>query len=120
MAAVVATTCNPDIKAQYERLTRNGKSKMSALGAATRKLVQICFGVLKHQQPYQPQVASYHLRLIRRDGIYGVNSIYNRLPKNHNFPTNSFKYALNASFNSGWRRPYSTWATRKTSFAPLS
>jgi transposase len=56
MAAVVATTFNPDIKAQYERLTNKGKSKMSALGAAMRKLVQICFGVLKHQQPYQPQV----------------------------------------------------------------
>jgi transposase len=56
MAAVVATTYNPDIKAQYERLTNKGKSKMSALGAAMRKLVQICFGVLKHQQPYQPQV----------------------------------------------------------------
>jgi transposase len=58
MAAVVATTYNPDIKAQYARLTGNGKSKMSALGAAMRKLVQICFGVLKHQQPYQPQVSS--------------------------------------------------------------
>jgi len=58
MAAVVATTYNPDIKAQYARLTGNGKSKMSALGAAMRKLVQICFGVLKHQQPYQPQVAN--------------------------------------------------------------
>jgi transposase len=57
MAAVVATTYNPDIKAQYMRLIGNGKSKMSALGAAMRKLVQICFGVLKHQQPYQPQVA---------------------------------------------------------------
>jgi transposase len=56
MAAVVAIRYNPDIKAQYERLTRNGKSKMSALGAAMRKLVQICFGVLKHQQPYQPQM----------------------------------------------------------------
>ncbi len=29
---------------------------MSALGAAMRKLVQICVGVLKHQQPYQPEV----------------------------------------------------------------
>jgi len=28
---------------------------MSALCAAMRKLVQICFGVIKHQQPYQPQ-----------------------------------------------------------------
>jgi transposase len=57
MAAVVATTYNPDIKAQYERLTKGRKSKMSALGAAMRKLVQICFGVLKHQQPYQTQVS---------------------------------------------------------------
>jgi transposase len=55
MAAVVAIRHNPDIKAQYERLTRKGKSKMSAIGAAMRKLVHICFGVLKHQQPYQPQ-----------------------------------------------------------------
>jgi hypothetical protein len=52
---VVAIRSNPNIKAQYERLTSKGKSKMSALGAAMCKLVQICFGVLKHQQPYQPQ-----------------------------------------------------------------
>jgi transposase len=57
MATVTATRHNPDIKAQYERLTGKGKSKMSALGAAMRKLVQICYGVIKHQQPYQPQVA---------------------------------------------------------------
>jgi len=55
MATVTATRYNPDIKAQYERLTQKGKSKMSALGAAMRKLVHICFGVIKHQQPYQPQ-----------------------------------------------------------------
>lgn len=54
-AAVVAIRYNPDIKAQYERLTGKGKSKMSAIGAAMRKLVHICFGVLKHQQPYQAQ-----------------------------------------------------------------
>jgi transposase len=55
MAAIVATQYNPDIKRQYERLLKKGKSKMSALGAAMRKLVQICFGVLKHQCEYQPQ-----------------------------------------------------------------
>lgn len=55
LGAVVATRYNPDIKRQYERLLKNGKSKMSALGAAMRKLVQICFGVLKHQCEYQPQ-----------------------------------------------------------------
>lgn len=56
MAAVVSIQHNPDIKRQYERLLNNGKVKMSALCAAMRKLVHICFGVLKHQKPYQPQV----------------------------------------------------------------
>jgi transposase len=55
MAAVVASRYNPDIRAQYQRLLAAGKSKMSALGAAMRKLVHICFGVLKHQTPYTPQ-----------------------------------------------------------------
>ena len=57
MAAIVAIQHNPDIKAQYQRLLKKGKSKMSALGAAMRKLVHICFGVLKHRTPYQPQVS---------------------------------------------------------------
>lgn len=55
MAAVVCIRHNPDIKRQYERLLKKGKTKMSALGAAMRKLVHICFGVLKHQLPYQIQ-----------------------------------------------------------------
>ena len=55
MAAVCASTHNPDIKAQKARLLKAGKVKMQALGAAMRKLVQICFGVIKHQTEYQPQ-----------------------------------------------------------------
>ena len=55
MAAIVATKYNPDIKIQYERLLKAGKTKMQALGAAMRKLVQICFGVLKHQSEYRTQ-----------------------------------------------------------------
>ena len=54
--AMVATRKNPDIKAQYDRLLAAEKSKMCALGAAMRKLVHICFGVLKHQRPYKVQV----------------------------------------------------------------
>lgn len=57
MPAIVASRFNPDIRAHYKRLLAQGKSKMSALGAAMRKLVHICFGVLKTQQPYQPRVA---------------------------------------------------------------
>jgi len=54
MAAIVATRYNPDVKAMYERLCARGKAKMAALGAAMRKLVHLCFGVLKSQKPYQP------------------------------------------------------------------
>ena len=54
--AMVATSKNPDITAQYERLLANGKSKMCANGAAMRKLVHICYGVVKNQRPYQVQI----------------------------------------------------------------
>lgn len=57
MAAVVASRYNPDIKAQYDRLRGAGKTKMQALCAGMRKLVQICFGVIKHQSKYQCQTA---------------------------------------------------------------
>lgn len=57
MAAVVATRHNPHVKAVYDRLLARGKSKMSALGAAMRKLVHLCFGVLKTRKPYQHNYA---------------------------------------------------------------
>jgi transposase len=57
MAAIVGTQYNPHIKALYQRLQERGKTKISALGAAMRKLVHLCFGVLKTRQPYQPDYA---------------------------------------------------------------
>jgi transposase len=53
-AAMVGTQHNPHLKARYQRLQEQGKTHMSALGAALRKLVHLCFGVLKTRQPYQP------------------------------------------------------------------
>jgi len=55
MAAIVAKQHNPVIRLQYQRLLAAGKNKMQALGAAMRKLVHICFGVVKNQQEFQPQ-----------------------------------------------------------------
>jgi transposase len=52
MAAVVATKLNPDIRAQPQRLLARGKARMATLGAAMRKLVHICFGVLKSKDGY--------------------------------------------------------------------
>lgn len=57
MAAISARRYNPDIAAHCKRMMKNGKTKMQALGAAMRRLCHICFGVLKHQCEYQPQVA---------------------------------------------------------------
>lgn len=53
MAAVVAIRVNPDIRAQQTRLLGRGKAKMSTLGAAMRKLVHLCFGVLKSKRDYE-------------------------------------------------------------------
>lgn len=55
LAAVCVGTHNPDIRMQKERLISAGKTKMQALGAAMRKLIQIFFGVIKNQTKYQAQ-----------------------------------------------------------------
>ena len=54
LPAVVATRCNPQVKALYERLLARGKPKMAAIGAAMRKLAHLCFGVIHTQKPYDP------------------------------------------------------------------
>lgn len=56
MPAVVAVRWNPHIKAHYDRLLDKGKSKMAAIGAAMRKLVHICFGVVNSGKPYNPNL----------------------------------------------------------------
>jgi transposase len=57
MAAIVGIRRNPHIQAFYARLLQAGKSRMAALGAAMRKLVHLCFGVLKTRMRYQPNYA---------------------------------------------------------------
>jgi transposase len=54
MPSVTASRCNPDVHALYERLLKAGKTKMSALGAAMRKMAHLIFGVLKSRQTYRP------------------------------------------------------------------
>jgi transposase len=54
MPAIVAKQHNVHVKAIYERLIARGKPKMSAIGAAMRKLVHLCFGVIHSRRPYDP------------------------------------------------------------------
>jgi transposase len=52
--AMSALKWNPFLKALGERLQAQGKSKMLIVGAAMRKLLHLCFGVLKSGQPFNP------------------------------------------------------------------
>jgi hypothetical protein len=40
-----------------ERLAAKGKAKKVIIGAVMRKLVHICYGVIKHRTPYDPAKA---------------------------------------------------------------
>jgi len=52
MAAIVAKQHNPVLKKHYDQLLARGKCKMTALCAVMRRLVQISFGVIKHQKRF--------------------------------------------------------------------
>jgi transposase len=45
---------NPLIKAFFERLLEAGKSRRAAVGACLRKLIMVCYGVLKNRTPFDP------------------------------------------------------------------
>lgn len=55
MAALVGVRHNPVLKAFYQRKIQQGLAKKSALVAAMRKLLHLVYGVLKHQQPFDPE-----------------------------------------------------------------
>jgi transposase len=56
MPALRAHAWNPIIAALRERLLARGKSKMTVVVAVMRKLIHLCFGVLKTRQPFD----AYH------------------------------------------------------------
>jgi transposase len=57
MPALVAIKHNAPLRHFAQRLQAAGKSDMAIIGAVMRKLVHISFGVLKHQQPFNPSLA---------------------------------------------------------------
>lgn len=54
MPAVTALKWNPHIRALKKRLSAKGKTGKAIVGAGMRKLVHLCYGVLKSRTPYQP------------------------------------------------------------------
>ena len=55
--AMSALRFNEAIKAFGERLEKRGKEKMVIIGTAMRKILHICYGVLKSGRPFD---ASLH------------------------------------------------------------
>src|SRR5262245_53777447 len=53
-----AVRFNPLLQGFFARLIAAGKPKMQAVGACMRKLVMICYGVLKNRAPFDPDWAS--------------------------------------------------------------
>jgi len=54
MPALVAMRYNPLLVEMRERLLKAGKPKMLIVGAVMRKLIHIIYGVLKNNQPFNP------------------------------------------------------------------
>ena len=54
MPAMSAKRHNPLVAALAQRLTAKGKAKKAILCACMRKLLHIAYGVLKHNQPFNP------------------------------------------------------------------
>jgi transposase len=52
MPALVAIRHNPLMREFYTRLVANGKPKKVAIIAVMRKLLVICYGVLKSEEPF--------------------------------------------------------------------
>ena len=53
-----AVRFNPLLASFFARLVAAGKPKMQAIGACMRKLVMICYGVLKNRTPFDPKWSS--------------------------------------------------------------
>ena len=56
MPALVAMKYNPTLIEMRKRLLKAGKPKMLIVGAVMRKLIHIIYGVLKNNQPFNPDL----------------------------------------------------------------
>jgi transposase len=54
--AMTALRFNSAVKAFGDRLKERGKETMVVIGAAMRKLLYICYGVLKSGRPFDPSL----------------------------------------------------------------
>jgi transposase len=58
LPTLTAIRFNPLLQGFFDRLVRAGKPKMQTVGACMRKLVMICYGVLKNRAAFDPDWTS--------------------------------------------------------------
>jgi len=56
MVAMVAIQSNPLIREIYEKHTEKGMEKKAALGVCMHKIIRIIYGMLKHNQSFDPKI----------------------------------------------------------------
>lgn len=56
MVALSAIRCNPLIRQVYEKHQQQGKHNMAAIGICMHKILRVLYGMLKHNQPFDPQI----------------------------------------------------------------
>lgn len=56
MVAMTAIRTNPHIQELYQKHVDEGMEKMAAIGVCMHKILRIVYGMLKNEQPYDPQV----------------------------------------------------------------
>lgn len=59
MPALSAKRYNPEMRDLYDRLIARGKLPKQAITAVMRKLVHLCYGVVKNQTPYDENFAAF-------------------------------------------------------------
>ncbi len=83
--ALSAITCNPHIRSIYLELVENGMNKMAAIGVIMHKILRIIYGMLKNNQPYQPEIDQANratLREITRTQAKDKSRRYQTLDRN--------------------------------------
>lgn len=56
MITLSAIQCNPLIREIYQKHQKQGKHNMAVMGICMHKILRILYGMLKHNQPFNPQI----------------------------------------------------------------
>ena len=80
MITLSAIQCNPLIKEIYEKHKKQGKHSRAAMGVCMHKILRILYGMLKHNQPFNPHIdLANRLRSVPIENKEPIDKISRRL-----------------------------------------